>query len=535
MPATAIARATLFALDGTGQPKSGDTGFVVTFNPASLKVAYSNNLEGDKEQQGGQQRQYIGKQSTELAVELVFDTTDASVDTVDRIDWGNDAARTRARQGGTSDVDVRCFTAEIVAFMQPIAGDDPAAKDKKAPYRVRFSWGSFLFEGVLKSLQETLELFSADGVPLRATLALALSEDKLEFQQGQARSQAGQSGPLGTPSSGSTAAGFAVSAGLDPLAGKLVASINGLDDVRSLSGSAALQLPSAGAGLSLGIGGAGASGSASFGASASLGGGAGIGVGVSIGGGAAAGGAAFSGGFGGGSGLGVTLGGGGGFGLTATGGVGVSAGIGIGGGIGIGISGGAGLSLGVSGGISGGVAGLGGGSVSLPGAGSVGGPSAGGVPGAQSVMDPDGRIALSPASPPAALAPPSASAASGVATTRTPTATVSPQPAAAATSGATQVAGSVGHSTSPSSASGLPTAPLPNVAGSAPQGAFKGISGVPLKAVRFGVAAPPPRALAYRRLQADDACLDPTLPDGTATAAGTPARKKRGGACGCGH
>jgi hypothetical protein len=40
---------------------------------------------------------------------------------------------------------------------------------------VRFSWGTFVFDGMMDSLEETLDFFSPDGRPLRANLSLGLS------------------------------------------------------------------------------------------------------------------------------------------------------------------------------------------------------------------------------------------------------------------------------------------------------------------------------------------------------------------------
>src|SRR5262249_1636453 len=44
---------------------------------------------------------------------------------------------------------------------------------------VQISWGTFLFRGVIESLEESLEFFSHDGKPLRASISLSLSSQKL--------------------------------------------------------------------------------------------------------------------------------------------------------------------------------------------------------------------------------------------------------------------------------------------------------------------------------------------------------------------
>ena len=45
---------------------------------------------------------------------------------------------------------------------------------KPSPRGVRFAWGSFQFDGFMESMEETLELFSDDGLPQRARVAVEL-------------------------------------------------------------------------------------------------------------------------------------------------------------------------------------------------------------------------------------------------------------------------------------------------------------------------------------------------------------------------
>jgi hypothetical protein len=55
-----------------------------------------------------------------------------------------------------------------------------AGTTKLAPPAVRFQWGSFRFDGLMDSLEESLEFFSNDGRPLRASVSLALSQQKIQ-------------------------------------------------------------------------------------------------------------------------------------------------------------------------------------------------------------------------------------------------------------------------------------------------------------------------------------------------------------------
>lgn len=124
----------------------------VQFNPETLQVTYANEVAGG-DQAGGAAIQHVSKSTTTLAVDLWFDAS--RLDGVD---------------------DVREATNKVKHFFVPIEQDDGFA-----PPPVRFLWGSFLFEGVMRSLNESLELFSAVGRPLRAQLSLSIVAQELQF------------------------------------------------------------------------------------------------------------------------------------------------------------------------------------------------------------------------------------------------------------------------------------------------------------------------------------------------------------------
>jgi len=44
---------------------------------------------------------------------------------------------------------------------------------------VRFIWGSFQFDGIMESMEESLEFFSSDGRPLRASVTVGLTQQKI--------------------------------------------------------------------------------------------------------------------------------------------------------------------------------------------------------------------------------------------------------------------------------------------------------------------------------------------------------------------
>jgi hypothetical protein len=105
------------------------------------------------DQAGSAAQQYVSKSSTKLSVELWFDAS--------------------ARPGAG---DVRADTQKVLYFFKPIPQGDGLA-----PPPVRFSWGSFLFEGVMDSMDETLEFFSADGRPLRAKVSISITRQDIQI------------------------------------------------------------------------------------------------------------------------------------------------------------------------------------------------------------------------------------------------------------------------------------------------------------------------------------------------------------------
>jgi hypothetical protein len=135
----------------------------VQFNPDSLKVAFANQIaapSGSGDQNGPQARQFVGAGTTKLSVTLNFDVTN---------ELPQELPETN---------DVRELTQRVAYFITP-AGDPPNKPKKFIPPCVRFMWGSFQFDGIMESMEETLELFSFEGRPLRASVAIALTQQKI--------------------------------------------------------------------------------------------------------------------------------------------------------------------------------------------------------------------------------------------------------------------------------------------------------------------------------------------------------------------
>lgn len=187
------AKAVLIPMNGHEPDADQSTHITVQFNPESLRVSLSNTLKADNS--GGHSSsaaQYVDKSESTLSVELVFDTTvqqpeDVPANHTDpHADGGNAAGSNRS--GGQSDQsqsnkkaykDVRLQTRRIAeTFMKPV---NPDSHKPGAPKRCHFQWGSFAFTGMVSSYSETLDFFSADGVPLRCTLSLTLKQDRYQY------------------------------------------------------------------------------------------------------------------------------------------------------------------------------------------------------------------------------------------------------------------------------------------------------------------------------------------------------------------
>lgn len=233
---TQLAKATFTVEGGSGSP------IEVQFNPVSLEHTITNQLQGE----GGQAAQHVSSSSADLSLELIFDTTDTGAD-------------------------VRTKTNPVANLMKPGGGQGGDDAARLAPPRVTFDWGAFRFQGLVKSFKETIDYFSADGVPLRATVSLTLSSDENVFEAlGDPNRTAsvadGLEVPGGDPSSLAAAGGA-------PDAARAIASANGLESLRF----------GVGASLSIG-GGVSIKPPATF----ASGGGAGAGFGISLGGGVSA-------------------------------------------------------------------------------------------------------------------------------------------------------------------------------------------------------------------------------------------------------
>ena len=227
-----LAKATLTELDQTFEnEKSGGQSVAVQFNPEALKVTFANAIvqpQGGDQSAGNSGRQFVGAGTTKLALQLWFDVTAMEEDPVD---------------------DVRRLTQKVIYFMTPQKSD--ADPKKLSPPGVQFQWGSFLFKGVVEALEESLEYFSPEGKPLRASITLTLSQQKIletTFTgDGRVPSKPGQA-PLKAAKQGDSVQNMAARNGKGA-DWQSIAAANGIEDPLRLAAGALVNLN---ASLSLG-------------------------------------------------------------------------------------------------------------------------------------------------------------------------------------------------------------------------------------------------------------------------------------------
>lgn len=227
--------------------KAGGESVIVQFNPDSLKVSFANQLvqpQGGDQAAGNTGRQFVGAGTTKLALTLWFDVTAMTEKPVD---------------------DVRRLTSKVIFFMTP--QEDKQDAKKLVPPGVRFSWGTFLFDGMVEGIEESLEFFAPDGKPLRASVALTLSQQKIlvsKFEgDGAVKQKSPGSKPLSSAKSGDNVQSMAGDKGKNG-GWQGIAAANGIEDPLRIQPGQLLDLD----------------------AKASVGGGFGVSAGASISGGA---------------------------------------------------------------------------------------------------------------------------------------------------------------------------------------------------------------------------------------------------------
>jgi len=175
---SALVKAELQVLD---KSDTATETIAVQFNPTTMQLQLSNSVDGGTSR-GRQTQQYNGTGSTQLSLDLQFDTAE--------------------EDANGSPVDVRTRTNKVRQFVLP-----GGTGTKQAPPRVRFRWGTFEMSGVMSSLTEELSLFSRDGVPLRSKLSVQIKEQDARFAALKAGPGANQDRKPGASGEGGTGTG----------------------------------------------------------------------------------------------------------------------------------------------------------------------------------------------------------------------------------------------------------------------------------------------------------------------------------------
>ncbi len=145
--------------------------FDVQFNPESLKVTFTNQMQPPQQQtasdnsRGTSATQFVGKGATKFSVVLWFD-----------VNAELPPGLVKTPDEGT---DVRKLTNKVVDLIRVESAT--AQGDQPVPPAVRFVWGSFRFDGMIESIDQSLEYFSPQGVPLRASITLNMTQQSVEY------------------------------------------------------------------------------------------------------------------------------------------------------------------------------------------------------------------------------------------------------------------------------------------------------------------------------------------------------------------
>ena len=194
------------------------------FNPAELTIARSNRW-GSPVVTGRQvlPLDYKGASNGTMAFEVFFDTTDTGLA-------------------------VTSYTGALLALMDVVdnlPGSDPNISEQRPP-TVTFFWGELhSFRAVVTSLNVRLVYFSATGVPLRARVAVSLTQYTEDDAFGPQNPTSGTPRPhtVHRVSPGETLDRIAARHYADPTAWRLIAEANEIKDPLALRPGVLLAIP----------------------------------------------------------------------------------------------------------------------------------------------------------------------------------------------------------------------------------------------------------------------------------------------------
>jgi hypothetical protein len=204
---TSVKKATL-------TPESGDA-VSCWFNPKEYSISKTNSWNQQSQQAAGSgfvPPSYTGSQPRQLSLDLFFDDSE--------VDSG----------------DIRPVIAALFAMMEVTVGKGTGRNKARPPY-VTFAWGATnTFKAAMTSLAVQYTMFRTDGVPIRATARVALTQ--VEPAQGESgrmtRQNPTTTGLAGLRShvirDGDSLQSLAFEYYGDPTEWRVLADANGIDD-----------------------------------------------------------------------------------------------------------------------------------------------------------------------------------------------------------------------------------------------------------------------------------------------------------------
>ncbi len=163
-----------------GKNLDEEKAILLDFNPESLAIQVKSGQEADRGRRGRQQTQHVAKSTATLSFDALFDTTRPN-------------PSRRQDQGINDDpekLDVQHKTLAIANLLQ-----NEGEGENAAPRRVRFHWGTVIFDGKIDSFNETLDYFSPEGVPLRSKIKISITEQDFRYKVDAEQVQASRKPP----------------------------------------------------------------------------------------------------------------------------------------------------------------------------------------------------------------------------------------------------------------------------------------------------------------------------------------------------
>jgi hypothetical protein len=177
----------------------------VQYNPVNFKFDKKVSWKEHNEQGQEGSLEFQTNSPASMSCELHFDTTKDGVDV--REVWVN----------------------KLLAMTNPDVAVVGEQGSKKRPPKVEFTWGSFKLLGVIESLSVTYLMFSTQGTPLRAKVAVKMKEWGAEKYYGAGEGTSYSPAPvkLVTAKAGDTPTAVAAREGVDF---RVVCELNGISD-----------------------------------------------------------------------------------------------------------------------------------------------------------------------------------------------------------------------------------------------------------------------------------------------------------------